>query len=132
MTSTPTQGFQGVFKVSTTALIQIKTCEIATKGGTFDVTAMTGLSTPAWKLFLAGLLEWTMKITGNFDIVNDPVQATLWAALGTSVPISFSPNTGTNKFSGNAIITSVPFQFDVSKEETMEFDFQGSGALAYA
>lgn len=132
MTSAPTQGFQGVFKLSTTAIVQIKTCEIQTKGNTYDVTVMTGLSTPAWKLFLAGLLEWTMKITGNYDVANDAVQASLWGALGTSVSISFSPNTGTNAFSGSAIITSVPFVFDVSKEETYEFDFQGSGSLAYA
>lgn len=132
MTSSPTAGSQGIFKLATTALIQVKTCEIQVKGNTYDVTAMSGLSTPEWKTFLAGLLEWTMKVTGNFDIANDPVQASLFGALGTTVSVSFSPNTGTNAFSGSAILTSIPFLFDVSKEDTAEWDFQGSGTLAYA
>lgn len=132
MTSSPIAGFQGQFKVSTTALIQIKTCQIQVKGQTYDITVMTGLSTPAWKLFLAGLQEWTLKVTGLYDFANDAVQATLWAALGTTVSISFSPNTGTNKFSGSAILTGVPFGFDVAKEDTVDWEFQGSGQLSYA
>src|SRR5579885_2676295 len=133
MTSSPTQGFQGGFKVSTTAMVQVKTCKIQTKFGTFDVTAMTGLSTPAWKSFLSGLGEWTLTVTGNYDQLNDAVQSTLWGALGGAAQaISFSPNTGTNKFSGNAIVTDFSPDFDVSKEEAISITLQGTGALAFA
>lgn len=134
MTSAPTPGYSGIFKVATTAIIQVKTCEIQVKGTTYDVTVMSGLSTPVWKAFLAGLKEWTLKITGNYDLQNDAVQNTLWTNFlsGTVNAISFSPNTGTNAFTGNALITSIPFKFDVKTEDTMEFDFQGTGALAYA
>lgn len=133
MTSTPTQGYQGVFKLATTVLIQIKTCKIQTKFGTFDVTVMTGLSTPAWKLFLSGLGEWTLTITGNYDQLNDAVQSTIWGALGGAAQaISFSPNTGTNKFSGNAIVADFSPDYDVSKEEAISISFQGTGALAFA
>lgn len=134
MTSSATQGFQGVFKIGATALIQVKTVEIQSKGATYDVTVMTGLSTPAWKLFLAGLKEWTLKVTGNYDQLNDTVQATLWSNFnnGTVNAISFSPNTGPNNFTGNAILTSIPFKFAVSAEDTAEWDFQGTGALSFA
>lgn len=134
MTSSPTPGFSGVFKVATVAIVQVKSCEIQIKGATYDVTVMNGLSTPAWKAFLAGLKEWTLKIIGNYDLQNDAVQNTLWTNFlsGTINAISFSPNTGTNSFTGNAFITSMPFKFDVKAEDTAEFDLQGSGALSYA
>lgn len=134
MTSAPTQGFQGIFKVGATALIQVQSCEIQANGETYDVTVMTGTSTPAWKLFLAGLKSWTIKVTGLYDQANDAVQATMWTNYnnGTVDAVSFSPNTGTNTFSGNALITSLPFKFDVKGAETAEWSFQGTGALTYS
>ena len=132
MTSAASPGFEGIFKVSTTALIQIQSCEIQANGETYDVTVMSGLSTPQWKAFIGGLKDWTLKVVGFYDFVNDAVQTTLWNALGTSVAISFSPNTGTNTFSGNAILTGVPMKFVVNAADSVEFDFQGTGALSYA
>lgn len=134
MTSTPTAGSAGIFKVSTVALIQLQTCDLTANGATYDVTVMSGLSTPAWKAFIAGLRDWTIKVTGLYDFANDAVQATMLAAYlaGTIEAISFSPNTGTNTFSGNALITTIPLKFDVKAAETAEWDFQGTGPLAFA
>lgn len=133
-TSTPTAGSAGIFKVSTTALIQCQTVDLTSNGATYDVTVMSGLSTPAWKAFIAGLRDWTIKVTGLYDFANDAVQATLLAAYfaGTIEPISFTPNSGTNTFSGNALVTTIPLKFDVKAAETMEFDFQGTGPLAFS
>ena len=132
MTSAASPGYQGLFKISTTPLIQVQSCEVTIAGETYDVTVMTGSSSPVWKLFLAGLLSGTVKVVGFWDQVNDAVQATLWSALGTTVAWSFSPNAGTNKYSGNGIITSVPMKFAVNAAETWEVDFQATGAIAYA
>ena len=134
MTSQATAGYQGILKVGAVALIQIQSCDITSNGTTYDVTAMTGLSTPAWKLFISGLRDWTLKIVGFWDQINDADQATLWADYnaGTPVALDFSPNAGTNHFTGNAIFTSIPFKFSVSAAETVEWDFQGTGALAFA
>jgi predicted secreted protein len=134
VTSSPTAGSQGIFKISTTAIIQVQTVDLTANGMTYDVTVMTGLTTPAWKLFLAGLRDWTIKVTGLYDQANDAVQATLWANVlaGSLNAISFSPNAGTNAFTGNALITSIPLKYDVKAAETAEWDFQGTGALAYA
>lgn len=134
MTSSATAGYQGVFKVSTVALVQIQSCDITVGGETYDVTVMSGSSTPVWKAFISGLRDATIKVVGFWDQVNDADQATLWTDFnnGAPVAISFSPNTGTNTFSGNAVFTSIPFKFAVNAAETVEWDFQVTGALAYA
>jgi hypothetical protein len=134
MTSAPTAGSAGKFSISAVALIQVQTIDLTANGATYDVTVMTGLSTPAFKLFIAGLRDWTLKVAGLYDQANDALQATLWTAYlaGTALPLSFSPNTGTNNFTGNGLITSIPPKFDVKAVETVEWSFQGTGALAYA
>lgn len=132
--STPTAGSQGIFKISTVAMIQVQTIELTSNGTPYDITTMTGLTTPAWQKFLAGLLNWTVKVTGFLDLANDAVQATLWSNFtsGTVNAISYSPNAGTNAFTGNAFITSVPIKGDVKAVTTIEFDMQGTDELTYA
>jgi predicted secreted protein len=132
--STPTAGSAGIFKISTVALIQCQTVDLTSNGATYDVTVMSGMSTPVWKAFIAGLRDWTVKVTGLYDQANDALQATLWAAYenGTIEAVSFSPNAGTNTFTGNALITSIPFKFDVKAASTAEWDFQGTGPLSFA
>lgn len=134
MTSIATPGYSGIFKVATVALIQIQSCEISTAGETYDVTVMSGTSTPVWKAFISGLRSATIKVVGLWDQVNDADQATLWTDFnsGVDVAVSFSPNTGTNTFSGNAVFTSIPFKFDVKGAETVEWDMQFTGPLAFA
>jgi predicted secreted protein len=131
-TSTPIPGYQGKFKVGAVAMIQVQSIELQANGETYDITIMSGLSTPQWKAFLAGLLSWTLKVVGFYDFTNDAVQNTLWTGFGTQQAISWSPNTGTNNFSGNAIITNIPVKDAVNAVTSVEFDFQGSGALTYA
>ena len=134
MTSQASAGFQGIFKVAAVALIQIVSCDIAANGETYDVTVMSGLSTPAWKAFISGLRSATVKVVGLWDQINDADQATLWTAFnnGTPVAFTFSPNAGTNMFSGNAVFTSIPFKFDVKAASTVEWDFQVTGTLSFA
>lgn len=132
--STATAGYQGIFKISTVALTQIQSCELSVAGETYDVTVMDGTTSPAWKAFLAGLLSYTVKVTGFWDKVNDADQGTAWTDLttGVSVTWSFSPNAATNTYSGTGIITSMPMKWAVNGAGTWEIDMQGTGALTYA
>lgn len=125
-------GYAGVFKVGAVAMIQVNSIELQVNGATYDVTVMSGTTSPVWKAFIAGLLDGTLKVIGNLDFVNDAVQSTLWGALGTTVAWSFSPSAGTHNFSGSAIIMSVPIKIPVGGAETVEFDFQVTGAVTYA
>lgn len=134
MTSVATAGYQGVAKIGATTIVQVQSCEISAAGETYDVTVMGGTATPVWKAFISGLRSYTVKIAGLWDQVNDADQATLWTDFNSGVDVawSFSPNAGTNTYSGNAKFTSLPFKFDVKAAETIEWDLQGNGALAYA
>lgn len=133
MPSSPTAGYQGIFKVGSTALVQVVNFELNIAGETYDVTIMNGLTTPAWKAFLAGLLSYDIKVMANYDQVNDAVQATLWTDITTGVTIawSFSPNAAAHTYSGNAILKAVPMKFPVNNKEDIEWDLQGTGAISY-
>ena len=132
MTSVATAGYQGVFKIASTAMIQVNSIELQVNGATYDVTVMSGTTSPLWKAFIAGLLDATLKVIGNLDFVNDAVQLTLWNALGTVVTWTFSPSASTHNFTGSAIIMSVPIKLPVNNAETVEFDFQVTGAVSYS
>lgn len=131
--STATAGYQGVFKISTVALVQIQTCEITINGKTYDVTVMNGSSTPVWSAFLSGIRDYTLKVSGFWDQANDAVQGTFWTNLMSGAPMawSFSPNAGTNSYSGNAIFTNIPLKFPYNGPETAEWNLQGSGSVSY-
>lgn len=132
--STATAGYQGIFKIGATAMVQVQSCELSVAGETYDITVMSGTASPVWKAFLAGLLSYTVKVVGFWDQVNDTDQGTLWTDVtgGTTPTWSFSPNAGTNTYSGSAVPTSIPMKWAVNTAGTIEFDFQGTGALAYA
>lgn len=133
MTSQATAGYAGLLKVGSVALIQLSSVEITANGDKYDVTVMSGMSTPAWKAFISGLRDWTLKISGFWDQINDADQATLWTDYnnGTLVSLTFSPNTGTNNFTGSAIFTSIGMKFPVGGAETVDWSFQGSGPLSF-
>lgn len=132
--SAASAGYQGVFKVGATALVQIQSCDITANGTTYDVTVMSGSATPVWKAFISGLRDATIKVVGFWDQVNDADQATLWTNFnnGTPFTVTFSPNAGTNNFTASVIFTSIPFKFAVGAAETVEWDFQVTGAMTYA
>jgi hypothetical protein len=134
MTSVATAGYQGLFKIGATAAVQVQSVEIAANGETYDVTVMGGTATPVWKAFISGLRSYTLKVVGFWDQLNDTDQVTLWTNFNSGVAVAwtFSPNTGTNNFTGNAVFTSIPFKFAVNAAETAEWDFQGTGAVAFA
>jgi len=132
--STPSAGYQGIFKVSTVTLTQVQSVEISNGAETYDITVISGSATPVWKDFISGLRSYTLKVVGFWDQVNDAAQVTLWSDFNSGVPVawSYSPNGGTNTFSGNAVFTSLPFKFAVNAVETAEWDFQGKQAVTFA
>jgi predicted secreted protein len=129
-----TSGHQLVFKLASTALVQIKSAELTINGKTYDVTKASGTSAPPWDEIIPGTKSWSLKISGFYDMVGDAVQASLWTNFGSSTvcAVSISPDTGTHAFSGNAYITSIAPKFGVDGPEGLEYNFQGTGALSYA
>lgn len=101
---------------------------------TADVPEITA-SADVWKTFLGGLKAWTLEIEFNQDYAASKVDATLWAALGTSVTVEFTPTSSavsaTNpKYNGSAILTSyAPQDGAVGDAAQVTASFQGSGTL---
>lgn len=115
-------------------MVQVQSAELTLNGKTYDVTIASGTSTPPWEAILPGTKSWKLKITGPYDIANDPVQATLNSnfASGTVNAITVSPNAGTNNFTGNAYLDGPAYKFDMSGAEMATWSFTGTGALSYA
>lgn len=133
MTSAPTAGYAGQFKIGMTALVQVQSIELTINGKTYDTTIMSGTNTPPWETILPGTKSWKVKVSALYDQVNDAVQATAWSNFnsGTACALTFSPNAGTNNFTGNAYVDAFPPKADVKAAETLDLSFTGSGALSY-
>ena len=134
MTSSPTAGYQGVFKISATALVQVQSIDLTINGKTYDTTIMSGTSTPPWETILPGTKSWKVKVSALYDQQNDAVQSTAWSNFGsgTICALTFSANGGTNNFTGNAYVEGLPIKADLKAAETIDLQFTGSGALSYA
>lgn len=103
-----------------------------------DVADITNFSSAGWKESAATLKSWSGSITVLFDGGADTGQAALIAGAtsGTSVALVLTTSAagaGTSeKFSGSAIITSMPITNEVSGIIEVSFSFTGTGALTQA
>lgn len=73
----------------------------------------TAFSSGGWTSHLGGLKSGKVDITFNQDYAAGKVDATLWAALGTSIAVTVNPvnaaNSATNpQYQFNALVTQVP------------------------
>lgn len=99
-----------------------------------DSTAMGD----AWHEHLPSLKDFSLTVVGNQDFASGKWDATMFAALGTSVPIEIRPvNTtvgaGNPKFTGNVLISSYdPIGGGVGDVLTSSVQMQGNGALTRA
>lgn len=111
----------------------------AAKAWSLDVTQetadTTNFSSNGWKESTATLKSWSGSITVIFDGGDDAGQAALIAGVtsGAAVALVLSTDAsglGTSeKFSGNAIVTSMPITNDVNGIIEVSFAFEGTGAL---
>jgi len=103
-----------------------------------DVADVTSFASSGWKESAATLKSWSGSITVIFDGGGDAGQAALIAGVtsGSSVALELltsATGSGTSeKFSGNAIITSMPITNEVAGIIEVSFNFTGTGALTQA
>jgi len=136
-TTNPTAGMKAVVQINNstyTTVTGMKTAEIQVGTDIYDITDLNG---NFWKLKLGGLSDYTVKISGNFDL-SDAQQAILQADVlttpGTIVPWKIFPagTGGTHFFGGNALVKTEGVKINVSSEEQVSFDLEGTGALTYS
>lgn len=101
-----------------------------------DVADTTSFASNGWKESVATLKGWSGSITVLFDGGADAGQAALIAGVtsGSTVALvleTSADGAGTSeKFSGEAVVTSMPITNEVSGVVEISFSFTGTGELA--
>lgn len=122
-------GFNGNVKIGTATVALMDSWELSPTANIYDITSFND----AWKTKLGGLKDWTAKASGKYDLTDTNGQNAIWTAFinGTTVSLELDVD-GTHKFTGTAFVKSPPIKVGVDAAETIEFDFEGSGAITYA
>ena len=129
------KGYAGSCTVGGTEVTAAKAWSLDITQDTVDVT---NFSSNGWKESQATLKGWSGSITVIFDGGDDAGQGNLIAGVtsGSSVALALltdASGSGTSeKFSGNAIVTSMPVTNDVNGIIEVTFAFEGTGALTQA
>jgi len=104
-----------------------------------DVPDATTMSSSGWREFLGGLKGWNVDIGWTQDFAASNVDATIWAALGTSAafvgkPVSGSVTATNPSLSGNVIVggSYAPISGSVGDVTKTSTSWQGTGALTRA
>ena len=139
-TTNPIAGMYAVIQIQMggttyTAMTGMKTADLQISTDIYDIT---DLNNNLWKIKLAGLSDYTIKLGGNFDL-SDAQQAQLQADVittpGQTVLWKVYPaGTGTGKkaYAGTALIKTQGVKFDVKAEEQVSWDMEGSGQITYS
>ncbi len=133
----PTPGQKCIVQINNSTyqtVTGLKTAEIQIGTDIYDIT---DLNSNSWKLKLAGLSDYTMKLGGNFDL-SDAQQAVLQADIittpGSTIQWKVYPagTGGIHFYGGSGIIKQQAVKFDVKAEEQVSWDIEGSGAITYS
>lgn len=135
-TTAPTAGNKAVVQINNSTyqtVTGIKTADIQIGTDIYDITDLNGNT---FKIKLAGLSDYTLKLAGNFDLSDAQqtlLQTDIITSPGTVVAWKVFPagTGGTHFFGGNALIKTYGIKIDVKSEEQVSFDLEGTGAISY-
>lgn len=105
---------------------------------TLDVAALDDTAMgDSWVSNIAGLKSGTVAITFNDDFAESEVDATLWAAFGTVVPIALRPTSSaksaTNpEYSGSVLINQLTVGGDIGALAAKTVTWPTSGTVSRA
>lgn len=118
-------GYQGAVKVGSNTVVLMDSWEFAPSSNVMDITSFG----QSWKTKLAGMKDWTAKLSGKYDFTDTNGQFALWTAFlnGTSVSIDlFTDSIG--NISGTAFVKAINPKVGVDAVVTVDIDLEGSGA----
>ncbi len=103
---------------------------LTSTGATKDVTPFQAPGN--WAEFIATLKSWKSKVTAWVD-ASDTAQTNMFGLLGSTVVLSMNVVVaGTpHGFAGSGIVTGWAPTADVQNAEKIDFDFQGTGPVAW-
>lgn len=123
-------GYGGKVKQGTNTVGEVSNWELDISVADLDTTTF---DSGGWEESIAGLKSWTVKLEVKWDMSNTAQKALQDALLGgTTVSLDLYPNgTGTSKYSGTVLLTSLKVTTPVDDLVTGSFEGKGTGALTY-
>ena len=130
----PTAGMKAIVQINNVTYQTVTGLKTADLQIGTDIHDVTDLNNNLWKLKIGGLSDYSLKLGGNFDL-SDAQQALLQASIitnpGTIVGWRIYPAGTGHYYSGTALIKTQGVKFNVSSEEQVSFDLEGTGSLSY-
>lgn len=123
------RGSEGVVKVGSTAIAEIRSFSIESTADTLEITTMGGTA----RTYVPSLTSWS----GSVDVLwneGDPAgQGAL--TIGSEVTLGFFPEgaaTGDKYYTGTAIVTGVSLNSSYDGLVESSISVQGTGALSFS
>lgn len=119
-------GSEGIVKVGTAAVAEVRTFSIETSADTAEDTVMSD----SWRTYKTTLKSWSGSLDCFWDETDTTGQGTL--VEGAEVSLVLAPegaSTGDKIFTGSAIITGVKINASFDGMVESSITFQGNGAL---
>lgn len=120
-------GNEGVVKIGTSTVAEVRSFSITTSADTVEDTVMGD----TWKSHVVTQKSWTAEVTCFWDETDTTGQGAMTA--GASVTLNLYPEGATSAdtyFSGTAIVTSVGTSQTHNGMVEATFSLQGTGALS--
>lgn len=125
------RGMDGSVTFAAAVVGEIKSWSINASAEMLEDTAMGD----KWKTFVGGIAEWSGQATANLDYGDTNGQKAMVDKIAVATPAStgaaleFLVNTG-KKYTGTALVSGFQITQQIGEIVQVQFDFQGSGALA--
>lgn len=119
-------GLEGVVKVGSNVVAEVRSFEIETQQDTVDDSVMGD----SWHSHLTGLKSWSANVECLWDETDTNGQVAL--TIGASVSLTLGPEGATNPdviYSGTATVKSIGVAVPHDGVVTRRIAFEGSGAL---
>ncbi|MEY2653823.1 MAG: hypothetical protein RLZZ524_851 [Pseudomonadota bacterium] len=119
-------GVDGVIKISTNVVAEVRNWSINETADTIEDTTMNDTS----RTYQTGLKGWSGSLTAFWDETDTNGQVAM--TIGASIALELYPEgatTGDAKYSGTVLITSIGVSVPTNGMVERTIGFQGTGAL---
>lgn len=130
-----TAGYNALFKLGPTTYATVTGTKSVELQIGLDIYDVTDLNSNTFKKKIAGLADYTLKLSGNFDLTDaqqTALQASTITTPGQTVTWKLFPTGTGSAYAGTAIIKQQGVKIDVKSEEQISWDLEGSGPVTYS
>jgi predicted secreted protein len=126
--ATPIAGTEGHVRVGGTEVLEIKEWTADIERENYDASTL-GVT---WRRKVAGIGNWSGKLTGFYSVSDDVGQQALHNAIFNALSVELSLETQTNSYTGTAFPKKISIKNPVDGIVDVDIDFEGSDPLVFA